>query len=91
MENMVGIRELKQNASAVVKRAKEGEVITITERGVPVAKLLPIPQDKYLELIQDGTITPARGQFDFDSIVPIKLPDGITSEQLISEMREDRV
>ncbi len=87
----MGIRELKQNASAVVKRAKEGEVITITERGVPVAKLLPIPQDKYLELIQDGTITPARGQFDFDSIVPIKLPDGITSEQLISEMREDRV
>ena len=47
----MGIRELKQNASAVVKRAKEGEAITITERGVPVAKLLPIPEDKYLELV----------------------------------------
>ncbi|AEG44810.1 type II toxin-antitoxin system Phd/YefM family antitoxin [Isoptericola variabilis] len=35
----VGIRELKQNASAVVSSAAAGEVITITDRGRPVAQL----------------------------------------------------
>lgn len=87
----MGIRDLKQNASAVVKRVKAGEVITITERGVPVAKLLPIPQDKYLELVQEGAIIPGSGYFDFDSIEPVELPDGLTAEDLIAEMREDKI
>lgn len=87
----MGIRDLKQNASAVVKRVKAGEAITITERGVPVAKLVPIPDDKYLELVQEGAIIPGRGYFDFDSIELIELPDGLTAEELIAQEREDRV
>ena len=35
----VGIRELRQNASQVVARAAAGEVITITDRGRPVAQM----------------------------------------------------
>jgi prevent-host-death family protein len=35
-----GIRELEQNASAVV--AVAGEVVTITDRGRPVARLVPM-------------------------------------------------
>jgi prevent-host-death family protein len=38
----VGIRELKQNASAVVSRAEHGETIEITVQGRPVAKLIPM-------------------------------------------------
>ena len=87
----MGIRDLKQNASAVIKRVKEGEAITITERGVPVAKLLPIPEDKYLELVQDGTISPGHGRFDVDSIVPFDLPGGLSAEELIAQEREDKV
>lgn len=86
----MGIRELKQNASAVVRRVKDGEAITITERGKAVAKLLPIPEDKYLELVQEGVITPGRGRFDVDSIERFELPEGVTTEQLIAEEREDR-
>lgn len=39
----VGIRALKQNASAVVAEAAAGETVTITDRGRPVAQLSPIP------------------------------------------------
>ena len=38
----VGIRALKQNASAVVADAESGEAVTITDRGRPVAQLIPL-------------------------------------------------
>ncbi|MFN2486319.1 MAG: type II toxin-antitoxin system Phd/YefM family antitoxin [Acidimicrobiia bacterium] len=36
--SVVGIRALKQNASAVVAEAASGELVTITDRGRPVAR-----------------------------------------------------
>lgn len=39
----VGIRALKQNASAVAAEAVAGETVTITDRGRPVAQLTAIP------------------------------------------------
>lgn len=39
----VGIRALKQNASAVVAEAAGGEIVTITDRGRAVAQLIPLP------------------------------------------------
>ena len=49
-----GIRELKQNASAVVADAAAGEVVTITDRGRPVAQLVPIRSDHLAGLIEAG-------------------------------------
>lgn len=83
----MGIRELKQNASKVIQEVKEGEVVTVTEHGVPVAKIIPIAKDRYQELIDDGTLEPPTIRFDIRQIKPVKLPDGITSEQLIRESR----
>lgn len=37
----VGIRELKNGASALVERVENGEVLTVTKRGKPVARLIP--------------------------------------------------
>jgi len=53
----VGIRDLKQNASAVVARAAGGEVMTITDRGRPVARLLPLERKSRLQqMVEDGQI-----------------------------------
>lgn len=87
MKNRVGIRELKQNASKVIQEVKDGEIITVTEHGVPVAKIIPIASDRYQELIQDGTIEPGTGTFDLRTIKPVKLPEGMTSEQLLRQSR----
>jgi len=38
----VGVRELNQNTSQVIDRVRHGETIEITERGRPVARLVPI-------------------------------------------------
>jgi antitoxin (DNA-binding transcriptional repressor) of toxin-antitoxin stability system len=50
----VGIRALKQNASAVVANAASGETITITDRGRPVAQMTRIPASRIQGLIDSG-------------------------------------
>jgi prevent-host-death family protein len=39
--DVVGLRELRQNASDLVRRVEEGEEITITVAGRPAARLVP--------------------------------------------------
>jgi prevent-host-death family protein len=64
----VGIRELKANLSRYVKAAHDGQLIVVTDRGVPVAVLAPPPMDDrddlppaLRQLIRDGRATaPAR-------------------------------
>ncbi|MEJ3404807.1 type II toxin-antitoxin system prevent-host-death family antitoxin [Rathayibacter sp. YIM 133350] len=52
----VGIRSLKQNASAVVARAEAGANLTITDRGRPVARLSPIGRSRLAELETAGRL-----------------------------------
>ena len=67
----VGIRALKQNASQVVARAAAGEVVTITERGRPVAQLVPVPEGRLAALIAAGRARPAKG-----SLAALGAPSG---------------
>jgi prevent-host-death family protein len=56
----VGIRALKQNASAVVAEASAGRTVTITDRGRAVAQLTAIPTSRLQQLIASGKARPAR-------------------------------
>jgi prevent-host-death family protein len=56
----VGIRALKQNASAVVATASAGETVTITDRGRAVAQLTAIPASRLAQLIAAGRARPPR-------------------------------
>ncbi|HEY5853391.1 MAG TPA: type II toxin-antitoxin system prevent-host-death family antitoxin [Aldersonia sp.] len=56
----VGIRALKQNASAVVADAASGEVVIITDRGRPVAQMTPIPESPLQRLLAAGRARPSR-------------------------------
>ena len=88
MENRVGIRELKQNASAVVALAKEGNTVTITEHGKPAAILIPYPESQLEQLIAEGVVTPGTGSFDFSNIKPVKL-EGLTIAELLDQSRAE--
>jgi prevent-host-death family protein len=62
MKNMseVGIRALKQNASAVVATAAAGETVTITDRGRPVAQMTSIPASPFQRMLNSGRARPPR-------------------------------
>lgn len=55
----VGIRALKQNASAVVAEAAAGELVTITDRGRPVAQLVPVATSRVEALVAAERARPA--------------------------------
>ena len=81
----VGIRALKQNASAVVAEAAAGETVTITDRGRPVARMSAIPKSRLRALIEEGHARPARGRL-IDLPAPEPGPD--LSSALVG-MRDD--
>jgi len=65
-QNRVGIRELRQEASKILARVEEGEEFMVTDRGVPIARLIPFsksPEDYYDEMVAAGEIIPATGEF----------------------------
>ena len=65
-QNRVGIRELRQEASKILARVEEGEEFMVTDRGVPVARLIPFsksPEDYYDEMVAAGEIILATEEF----------------------------
>jgi prevent-host-death family protein len=50
----VGVRELRQRASELLRLVESGETIQITDRGRPVALLTPLPEGSPLELLRAG-------------------------------------
>lgn len=61
----VGVRELRQRASELLRQVERGETIEITDRGRPVALLGPLPQGSPIEQMhRAGEIDPATGDLD---------------------------
>jgi prevent-host-death family protein len=59
----VGIRQLRNQLSKWVARVRNGEEVTITDRGKPVARLVPVDgESKFDRLVREGVIMPARAR-----------------------------
>lgn len=87
----VGIRALQQNASAVVARASEGEVIEVTDRGRPVATLGPLRRTGLAALIEAGLAHPARRRWaDVAPALPADAGVGSLGELLADARADER-
>jgi len=54
----VGVRELKKHLSAYLDRAAAGEVVVVTDRGHPKARLVPLTaEERIAQGIREGWIT----------------------------------
>jgi prevent-host-death family protein len=80
----VGIRELKARLSEFIERVERGEVLTITNRGRPIALVTPIPGQDRIEIgLHEGWLTRAEDRPPRD-VVPHPPRPGIPpSEDLI--------
>lgn len=43
----IGLRELRQQASELVRRVEAGDVVTVTVSGRPVARLVPVKRNRW--------------------------------------------
>lgn len=83
----VGIRALKQNASAVVAEAVSGETITITDRGRPVVQMTAIPASRLQQLLDSGRARPPRRAMDE---LPVPEPGPSLSAELTAMRDAER-
>lgn len=86
----VGIRELRQRASELLRRVEHGETIEVTDRGRRVAILSPPPEGSPLDRLHAlGEIQPATGGFD-DLPEPLILPRGVERpSEVLRRLRQD--
>lgn len=86
----IGVRELRQRASELLRRVEHGETIEVTDRGRPVAVLSPPPAGGPLDRLRAlGEIDPATGDLD-DLPEPLVLAPGIEHpSEVLSRLRRN--
>jgi len=88
----VGVRELRQRASELLRRVEAGETIEVTERGRPVALLTPVPEAGPLERLRAaGEVSAASGgQAELPAPLPLapgQEPPSVVLERLRRDER----
>jgi prevent-host-death family protein len=88
---VIGVRELRQNASKYLRQVEAGEELAVTMRGRLVARLVPVtPTDRTREnLIANGSLSPARRRAGLTTIDTGSLPRRDLSA-ILAEVREER-
>lgn len=91
------ITTLKAKLSEHIALVKRGEEVIVTERGKPVARIVPIPpseseDERIRDLIARGIVRPGHGDIRrvLADLPVCSLPDG-TVQRWLDEEREDRV
>lgn len=91
------ISTLKAKLSEFLRRVKEGEEVVVTERGRPIARLLPlegVPEmdARLTDLVRSGRARPPRAPLPEDFFErPVGAdPEGLVLEALLEERAEGR-
>ena len=86
----IGVRELNQNTSQVLARVSGGEIVEITDRGRPIARLVPVSADRstLARLVATGKASSPT------SAGPVPLPPRLGDEAVdvagaLAEMRDE--
>jgi prevent-host-death family protein len=87
--NRVGVRELRHNLSAWLRRVRDGEAFEVTDRGTPVALLAPLPResDPIALLAERGQIA-QRGDGSPFRMPTLRSPR--STEEILDELRGDK-
>lgn len=89
----VGIRELRQGVSAVLRRVVAGEVVDVTEHGHRIARIVPLRPSVLEQLVVEGRATDPDGDL-LEVLDLLGLPEAATSDQVLpsaalAELRAD--
>ena len=92
MDQVVGVRELRQNLSRYLERVKAGEAFVVTERGTEVARLTPSGDERsaLARLIADRGASIPHGDL-IDGLGPRHQVAGRPVSESLAELREERL
>jgi prevent-host-death family protein len=89
----IPIRTLNQDTAAVLARVEQGEIIEITNRGRPIARIVPVAADRMADLVASDLV--ASGLALPPTLTgPIPIPTeaaepGADAGQLICALRDE--
>lgn len=83
----VSHRELRNDSTKVLRRVAAGESLTVTNRGEPVARLVPLGTTALEEAESAGQVQPAREPRDFTAIRRV---EGVDTAEVLRDLRGDR-
>jgi prevent-host-death family protein len=88
----IGVRELRRDASRWLARVRAGEVVIVTDRGRPIAKMVPVQQTQgYESLMDEGRIAPGTGRAldevlrELDAVLPAD--EGASVSEALASLR----
>jgi prevent-host-death family protein len=91
------VAELKANLSRYLSRVKAGEEVLVTERGTPIARLVPVSpiaeaEDDLRELVRQGLVRLGTGRLprNFWKLPRPRDPEGRLVQALLKEREEGR-
>jgi prevent-host-death family protein len=88
----IAIRELRNQASRVVRRARSGERLIITVDGVPAAEIGPVSSTqratRLVDLIATGAVVAARVRTAPRPPMPVRAPSGRSSSDVLRQLRD---
>lgn len=87
----MGMRQVRADLAAVLRRAGAGERVTVTVDGRPVAQVVPMSADEHGPSINDlvarGLVLAPRRRGDFTPLDPIILYTGSRIDHALREVR----
>lgn len=92
MRDSVGIRELRQQASAVLRRVVGGATVEVTDHGHPIARIVPLRPGTLDQMVLDGRAvggTPGLLQRLDELGLPHEVGGTMLPSQALAEMRAD--
>lgn len=88
----IAVRELRNHASRVVRRARAGERLIITVDGVPAAEIGPVSDTvraaSLEELIATGAVVAPRVRTAPSPARPVRATSGRSSGDVLDDLRE---
>ena len=84
---VIGVRELRQHASKYLEEVAGGQSIEITDRGHPVARLVPITGDPWDDLISAGEVVTTTRPMNLDDLHPAVYPH--SASETLERLRAD--
>ena len=88
----VGLREANQKFSSLIKAVRGGKEVILTDRGKPVARLVPMPaddtEDSVRRMEEAGLLIPARKRGPMPPFKGYRLR-GKSIVETIREMRDE--
>jgi prevent-host-death family protein len=83
----IGVRELRQHASQFLARVAHGERFEVTDRGRPVAHLVPVQRDPWDDMVASGRVLLADDGTDVLDERPVDY--GIDASAALADARAD--